>query len=155
MTKWKRIVGEVVEGYGVASGRSEDSPYPRGSIEMQIPFFLGRGLDLRPYYTATIGVSCRPLTFRVVKPEYTFLDVKWSPDHDSEDFSFSPCRIFFNERAYDALVYYPHPENKIGHFHDRSTLEIIAPFIEGIRYGAVVELELDTEQISIGGIENR
>jgi len=155
MPNWMRVSGEVVEGYRVASGQAEDTPYPGGSIEMQIPFFLERGLDLRPFHAATIGVSCRPVTFSLEKPAYTFREVKWSPEHDPEDFSFSPCRILFANNTYDGFVYYPRPETKIGHFHDRATLEIIAPFIDGIRYGVTVELELDAEQISILGTEDR
>ena len=40
------VTGKVVLGHGVASGRAANSPYPRGSLEMQIPCFLDRGLDL-------------------------------------------------------------------------------------------------------------
>jgi hypothetical protein len=149
MPEWKRICGTVTRGYRVASGLADDSPYPAGTIEMQTPFFLERGLDLRPYHAATIGVSCRSSAFSVDRPEHTFRAVKWSPEHDAEDFSFSRCRVLFEGRTYEGLVYYPHPDTKIGHHHDDSTLEIVAPFIEGIRYGSGVELELNTEEITI------
>ena len=69
MPNWRRIVGTVVEGHRVASGAAEDSPYPKGTIEMQTPFFLERGLDLRPFYPATIGVSCASVVFDVSNPE--------------------------------------------------------------------------------------
>jgi hypothetical protein len=149
MPNWKRIRGTIREGYRVASGLAEDGPYPEGTIEMQTPFFLERGLDLRPYHAATIGVSCAPATFSIDEPEYTFRAVKWSPGHNAEDFSFSRCRVVFEGKTCDGLVYYPHPETKIGHHHDESTLEVIAPFIDGVRYGAGIELEINTEEIKI------
>ena len=150
MRRWKRINGRVVRGYGVASGAAADSPYPLGTIEMQTPFFLERGLDLRPYHPATIGVSIHPLTFVLVAPAHTFRDVRWSPEHRAEDFSFSPCRLTFAGKTYEGWVYYPHPETKIGHHHDDSTLEVITRFVEGLEYGAEVELEVDEAQIAIG-----
>lgn len=149
MPDWKRIKGTVVEGYRVASGLAKDSPYPRGTIEMQTPFFLERGLDLRSLYPATIGVSCSPLRFAFTNPQYTFRDVKWSPEHPAEDFSFSPCRVLFRGLRYEGFLYYPHPETKIGHFHDESTLEVIAPFVDDLGYGVELDLEIDADRISI------
>lgn len=35
---WKIVEGVVKEGHQVASGMAKDSPYPRGTIEMQLPF---------------------------------------------------------------------------------------------------------------------
>jgi len=149
MPRWITIRGTVVEGHRVASGSAEDNPYPRGTIEMQTPFFFERGLDLRGFHPATIGVSCRGMKFGFVAAEFTFGGVKWSPEHHAEDFSFSRCRLVFQGATREALVYYPHPDTKIGHYHDDSTLEIIAPFVEGIHYGVEVELEINTEEIAI------
>jgi hypothetical protein len=149
MPNWKRIAGTVVEGHRVASGTTKDGPYPMGSIAMQTPFFLERGLDLRSYFAGTIGVSCASIIFDIADPEYTFCGVKWSPDHHAEDFSFSRCRIEYDGSTYDGLVYYPHPDTKIGHFHDRSTLEILAPFIRGIRYGVEVKLDINPDEITV------
>jgi hypothetical protein len=149
MAHWRKIKGTVVEGYRVASGLAEDSPYPEGTIDMQIPHFLERGIDLRPFYPATVGVSCSPLRFQFENPRFTFRDVKWSPEHDPEDFSFSACRVVFEGRTYEGFVYYPHPETKIDHHHDESTLEIVVPFVEGLRYGAELELEINTQEISV------
>ena len=149
MLQWKPVSGRVVRGHGVASGAAEDSPYPRGTIEMQTPLFLERGLDLRPYHPATIGVSIHPLTFALTSPAHTFRDVKWSPDHHAEDFSFSPCRLTFAGTTYEGWVYYPHPETKIGHYHGASTLEVITRFVDGIQYGAAVGVEINKEEIEI------
>lgn len=149
MANWKTVSGIVTEGHRVASGDAADSPYPRGTIAMQTPFFRERGLDLAPYHPATIGVSCRPLRFAVRSPEYTFRGVKWSPEHDPEDFSFSRCRISVGDVTCDGLVYFPHPETKLGHFHDDYTLEVLAPYIEGLEYGTEIRLEINTDEITV------
>jgi len=149
MRQWKRIGGRVVRGHRVASGAADDSPYPLGTIEMQTPFFLERGLDLRPYHPATIGVSIHPLTFALVSPAHTFRGVRWSPEHHGEDFSFSPCRFTFAGKTHDGWVYYPHPETKIGHHHDECTLEVITGFVDGLEYGAAVEIEVDEAEIAV------
>ncbi len=104
---------------------------------------------MRSYFAGTIGVSCASMIFDVANPEYTFLGVKWSPEHHAEDFSFSRCRIVYDGSTYDGLVYYPHPDTKIGHFHDRATLEILAPFIRGIRYGVEVKLDINPDEITV------
>jgi hypothetical protein len=149
MPQWRPVSGRVVSGYGVASGTAEDSPYPRGTVEMQTPYFLERGLDLRPYHPATIGVSIHPLTFALLSPALTFRGVKWSPDHQAGDFSFSPCRLIFAGATYDGWVYYPHPDTKIGHHHDESTLEVITRFVDGIQYGATIEIEINQQEMAI------
>ena len=46
-------------------------------------------------------------------------------------------------------MYHPHPETKIGHFHDESTLEIIAPWLEGVEYGVNIELDINTDEIDV------
>lgn len=135
----------------MASGLAAHSPYPKGTIEMQTPLFLAMGLDLRRFYPATIGVSCGSKTFAMKRPEHTFRDVKWSPEHHSEDFSFSRCRLICNDITVDGWIYYPHPETKIGHHHDASTLEVVAPYVAGIRYGVDVELEINPAEIAITG----
>ena len=55
----------------------------------------------------------------------------------------------FNGREYRGWVYYPHPETKKDHFQSRSTVEVLAPYIEGIKYGNVVEITLDQAEIKI------
>jgi len=47
------------------------------------------------------------------------------------------------------VVYYPHPETKVGYFLDNSTLEIIAEYIESIHCGDEVEIELNTDEIEV------
>lgn len=146
---WETVMGVVVAGHQIASGRSENSPYPRGSLEMQMPFFQELGLDLSSYYVGTLNVSLRPAVFEVRNPQYTFQAVKWSPNHAPEDFSFSPCRLTYYSRSYGGWVYYPRPETKLGHFQDPGTIELILPRIEGLGYGDRVEVSVRSEEIRI------
>ena len=121
--KLQSVAGIVVRGYRVASGLASDSPYPAGSIEMQMPHFLARGLDLRPYFPGTLNISIHPATFSIQEPAYTFRQVAWSPAHPAENFSFARCHLGFDGSMVAGLVYYPHPETKPGHFQEASTLE--------------------------------
>jgi CTP-dependent riboflavin kinase len=145
MEDWRPVRGVVVIGHQVASRRSDH--YPRGTIEMQIPFFKERGLDLSPYYHGTLNISISPLNFRMVEPEHTFRHVRWTTAHPPEDFSFSHCRVNFKDIRYEGWVYYPHPETKERHFQDPSIIEVIAPEIPEINYGDRVEIEIKSNSI--------
>lgn len=145
--RWLTISGVVVRGHRVASQKSRH--YPRGTIEMQVPFFHRLGLDLTPFYWATLNVSISPNTFAMVAPQHTFRGVNWTSKHPPEDFSFSRCHIIFNGTRYEGWVYYPHPETKKRHFQNPSLIEIIAPRIPGIEYGAHVDIEINTDEVSV------
>ncbi len=146
---WDKVEGIIKQGHKVASGSASDSPYPGGTIEMQIPFFKELGLDLTDFFNGTLNVSINPKTFQLVKPEFTFLDVNWTDKHPPEHFSFSRCRVLFQDVKYDSFVYYPHPETKQRHFQNPSILEIIAPFIPEIRYESKIEIQYNPLEIII------
>jgi len=55
----------------------------------------------------------------------------------------------YNEVVYNALIYYPHAETKIGHFQNKSTMEIIAPFINNIEYGDILYIIVNKLEIEI------
>ena len=143
------LTGIVKPGHQVASGQSLNSPYARGTLEMQLPCFRDLGLDLSSFYLGTINVSFAPYTFEVFQPQYTFLLVKWHPDYPAETFSFSPCVVTHQDISYEGLVYYPHPETKIGHFQDASIMEIIAPRIPQLNYGDRLSLKLNPQEIKL------
>jgi hypothetical protein len=114
---------------------------------MQKPFFRAGGLDLDAYYEGTINVSIAPYTFTVKNPEFSFPAVEWTDKHPPEHFSFSRCRVVFDDTEYEGWVYYPDPATKKAHFQDPSVIEIIAPFIPNIRKDAEVGLALNTKEI--------
>ena len=148
-TEWILVEGIIKQGHQVASGLAKDSPYPQGTIEMQIPFFQKLGLDLSSFFLGTLNISIYPQIVTINQPEYTFREIKWHRDYPAEDFSFSACEVIFEEKNYSGWIYYPHPETKIGHFQDSSTIEAIAPCISGINYDARVQLRINSQGFSL------
>ena len=147
--KWTLVHGVVIEGYHVASGPSKDYPY--GALDRQRPVFASRGLDLSGFFNGTLNIDIRPHTFELVRPEFTFHHVKWTDLHPPEHFSFSRCKVIFDGVEYQGWVYYPHPETKLRHFQNPSLLEVIAYPIPNIKYGDVVGVMVNPEEIVICG----
>jgi hypothetical protein len=146
---WTTITGVVTPGHQVASGRAKNSPYPRGTIEMQLPFFKERGLDLTNFFQGTLNISIHPYTFSMRSPEYTFRKVNWTTEHPPEDFSFSRCQVIVENTEYEGWVYYPHPETKKRNFQDPTIIEVIAHQIPTIGYGDKIELRVNPKEISL------
>jgi hypothetical protein len=144
-----QVEGTIVQGHQVASGLAENSPFPLGTIEMQLPFFKKNGVNLDDIYPATINVSIAPNTFKLIAPKVTMKNIKWSLDHDAETFSLSPCFLSVNNTEYPAYIYYPHPETKIGHFKNDSLLEILSQHIPDVPYGTQLRLRLNQAEIIV------
>ena len=147
-SQWITLKGKLQKGYRVASGPSE--AYPEyGSIEKQKPYFKELGLDLDHVFNGTLNISIAPYEFEMAKPEYTLQNVKWTELTNAEDFSFSRCKIIYQGKEFDGWVYYPDPKTKKDHFQSASTVEVLAPPIDGIRYGDTVEVLLNTEAMEV------
>lgn len=146
---WLHVRGVVVQGHRVASGAGRSSPYPAGTIALQIPCFRRRGLDLSAFHPATLNVSIAPRRLTLTRPSITFREVRWTAHHPPEDFSFSPCRVAAAGVVCDGLVYHPHPATKARHFQDPSTVEVLAPYIPDLRYGDAVVLQLRREEVQL------
>lgn len=148
-TQWTTVTGVVTPGHQVASGTAKDSPYPHGTIEMQMPFFKERGLDLTPFFHGTLNISINPYTFSLGVPEYTFRKVNWTTEHPPEDFSFSRCRLIARSEndEHEGWVYYPHPETKKRNFQDPTIIEVIAPWIPNVGYGTKIKLRVNPRKI--------
>jgi hypothetical protein len=150
MSNWIQVKGVIKEGYGVASGKSGDSRFPNGTIEMQRRSFAERGLSFDQYFPGTINVSIYPCQYSIKKSKYTFRDIKWASGEPTEDFSFFDCRVILDDGTkLEGLIYYPHPETKTEHFQDPEVFEIITRFIKDLRYGDELILEIDKMQINI------
>lgn len=145
--QWTLLHGILVQGYRVASGPSKDYPY--GALDKQRPIFKSRGLDLNRYFNGTLNIDIRPHTFELIQPEFTFHSVEWTDLHPPEHFSFSRCKVIFENVEYEGWVYYPHPETKLRHFQNPSLLEVIAYPIPKIIYGDRVEVLVNPEEIVI------
>ena len=145
--QWTLIHGILLQGYRVASGPSKDYPY--GALDRQRPLFKARGLDLSAHFNGTLNIDIQPNTFKLLKPEFTFHHVEWTDLHPPEHFSFSRCRVIYNDIEYDGWVYYPHPETKLRHFQNPSLLEVIAVHIPQIQYGDKLDVLVNPEEIMV------
>ncbi len=144
---WTLIHGFVVEGYRVASGPSADYPY--GALDRQRPIFKTRGLELSRYFNGTLNIAIRPLTFELLKPEFTFHHDEWTDLHPPEHFPFSHCKVIYKEIEYKGWVYYPHPETKRLNFQNPSLLEVIAYPIPEIKYRDELEILVNMGEIGV------
>lgn len=143
------IPGTVVAGHRVASGLTNSSPYPAGTIQLQHPHFKALGLDLSAYFFGTLNIDISPYQFALQHPQWTFEQVKWSPDHAAETFSFTPCQVQWQHSCQQGLIYYPHPETKLNHFQSPSTVEVLLPELSGIEYGDRVRLRVNARELII------
>jgi len=146
------ITARVVQGHRVASGLNGNPRFPGGTLSMQIPHFRRLGLDLSPLYQGTLNVSIAPLQYRVAGPRYTFSKVKWHPTEPAEDFSFFDVRVLLPKgEAVAGFIYFPHPETKPEHFQAPDVLELLLPFLKGVKYGMELSLEIPAEQMRFEG----
>jgi hypothetical protein len=142
------ITARLVEGHRVASGLNGNPRFPGGTLRMQFPHFLARGLDLNSFHLGTLNVSIAPLAYRVLQPRHTFTHVKWHPTEPAEDFSFFDVRVGCPDKSsVDGLIYFPHPDTKPEHFQQPDVLELLLPFVKGLRYGMTLRLEVPADQM--------
>lgn len=142
------ITGSIVRGHGVASGCSNDERFPDGTLGLQWPFFISKGLDLNRYYRATINISVCPLRPEPVCAFHTFRNIKWHPDCPAEDFSFFQVELKLeDDKSVDGLIYWPHPETKPEHFQDPHVIEIMAPKIPELSLGDKVTFLVNKSQM--------
>ena len=146
--QWIQLSAQLVHGYGVASGQATDSPYPQGSIALQLPYFLALGLDLRGFYLGTLNLSITPYHLQFISPKWTFSDVEWFPGC-RETFSFSPCQIVMGQATVDALIYHPHPETKPAHVQSPSIVEVLAPYLKGLDQQSKLYLKVSQQEVAV------
>ena len=144
------VIARIVPGHRVASGLNGNPRFPGGTLRMQAPFFLALGFDLGIYHGGTLNVSIAPCRYRVVKAPTTFRNVRWHPTDPAEDFSFFDVQLIRPDAPPVAgKIYYPHPDTKPTHFQEASVLELLLPFVEGLKYGDEIELRIPAEQMII------
>lgn len=142
------ITATIVRGHRVASGQNGDPRFPGGTIQMQLPSFATLGLDLSGFYPGTLNVSIAPLQYRVVKPRFTFRQVKWHPVEPAEDFSFFDVVVHRHcASSVVGFIYFPHPDTKPEHFQKPDVLELLLPWTEGLSYGQSIQLEVPCDQM--------
>lgn len=140
--------GKVIQGTQAASGKKHWREQG-GTICVQRPFFARAGVNFRNIYSGTINVSVAPHEFRIQAADYYVPHVYWAPNSPPEDFSFVNCEISSEDEWHEALLYYPHPETKIGIFPGHSVMEILTAFLPSIDYGKKVRLQFSSGKIEI------
>ena len=136
------IEGVLQHGHGVASGANSESPYPKGSISIQSPFFKALGLDLSCYWHGTINLSFKPLEINLRNPDITFENMYWTDLHPPETFSFWNIKLrSIDNHNINGLIYYPHPETKARHWQSSSVLEILAPRMTNLGEGSPLQVK--------------
>ncbi|NET38471.1 MAG: hypothetical protein F6K19_41845 [Cyanothece sp. SIO1E1] len=143
------VTGKIVEGHGVASGRSTSSPYPGGSLIRQLPHFEKLNVPLGNFFLGTINVDIAPRAMALIAWDYAARQITWTELIPSEDFFFSHCRIRYEGSTKDAMIYYPSPETKVENFHNPNIVEILAAKIESLRIGDPIELLLNPAHCSV------
>ncbi len=118
-------------------------------MAMQLPHFACLGFDLSAYHRGTLNLDISPLTYRPLKPRHTFERLQWHPVEPAETFSFFDARLLHTGQTHEVLIYFPHPETKPEHFQAPTTLEILAPWIEGLSYETSIQLAIDPEQMTL------
>ena len=135
------LTGRLCVGHGVASGTSNESPYPDGTIRMQFPVFKALGLDLSNCYYGTLNIDFAPLEVSLSNPDYLFEKVHWTELHPPETFSFWSVEIKASETTVvNGWIYYPNPATKKRHWQTPTTLELLAPRLSGIELGSTIDL---------------
>ncbi|MEW6997121.1 hypothetical protein AADZ86_05415 [Colwelliaceae bacterium BS250] len=145
-----KIKTKLVKGYGVASGKANDSRFMQGTIAMQKPYFLALGLDLSKYFNGTLNLNIGPCTFDIIKPDHQFNNLLWCANVRPENFSFVECEIIFKGKHYRALIYRPSQETKTQHFQSQSTVEVLSVYIADIKYGDELELIIEDGKVNFG-----
>ncbi len=135
------LKGLVQRGHGVASGRSNQSPYPVGSIQMQQPFFAAAGINLHNCWPGTINLSFSPFEVRLTHPDHCIKQLHWTDLHPPETFSFWKILLRFRDSEdIPGWIYRPHPETKQRHWQPDTMVELLAPYLEGVQTGDYIEI---------------
>ena len=142
------ITGKVISGYGVASGKGNDSRYPEGTLKLQMPFFKERGLDLSVFFIGTININIAPKQFKIKKAKYYFKEINWSTYIPPENFYFFEVQLIHKEKFYNGLIYIPDPKTKFDHHQINTLLELLMPKIEGLNKGDSVILKIKKDNFS-------
>jgi len=125
----------IVPGHQIASGQAKNSPYPKGSIELQAPYFEKLGLNLSAFYFATLNLQLSVAKINWQRFDYEFDDVLWLEKFPAECFAFIHCQLEINQQTTKALVYHVKQESKIDHFQPDNVVEVLAPKLDGVSYG--------------------
>jgi hypothetical protein len=152
------ISGMICRGNGDASGQNTGSEYaPDGKIKLQKPIFEriaqsgGINLDLSHMHNGTINIDISPWAFEVLVPDLYFPNVHWWTDKNSgnptiENFALVKTTLWRPSGVkIGAFIYYVQPVST----EAPSTMEILAPFIQGLNEGDSFAFEVNQDSIEL------
>jgi hypothetical protein len=142
------IMGRVKRGLRLASGLGEPVRGPRliNTIEKQRCFFEEIVPGMEYFYNGTINLDISPLEFRILKQDFE-IKCKWE-ENIEETFWFVESKLQFKKKKYDGMIYYPCP-SETKEYSKNNMFEIIAPFIEYLKYGDKLYIQYNDSKILI------
>ncbi len=143
------IKGKLIKGHGVASGISKTTPYPKGSQEMQFPFFKKMGLDLCHFYLGTININISPFLWKPINSDYYLKNVNRTSQIPPESFMFFDCQLKFDSKTYPGIIYFPGPKTKEQHFQKEDMIEVISIKIPNIENGMRITIEITNGKVEL------
>jgi hypothetical protein len=131
----------LAKGHQIASGLAKNPLFPNGTISAQKPYFEALGLSLAEFFPATLNIQFGCQKIELSHADFHFQKVKWHSSIPAEDFKFFTCQLWYENTAYQGLIYQPQISTKIAHFQPDNQLEILAPYIKNITYGDTLYIE--------------
>jgi len=109
---------------------------------MQKPFFESAGIDMSDKFPGTINLDISPYHIDEIDFDIHVRDIPWNNTY-RESFSFKQCSVQFHQKQYHGYIYKPHKDaEEIEKFHKKSTIELLLPYIDGIKNGQTQEVAL-------------
>ncbi len=100
-------------------------------------------LDFSDKCYATINVNILPKYVKLTEPSVTIL-ISNVNSSSQKPVTFSKCRLNFDGFNFYGILFFPHmDENK------SSTVEIIAPFIPGLKTGDRIQIDVNSKEFQI------
>jgi hypothetical protein len=142
------VEGVIEPGFGHASG-TRSGRYPQGTINLQRPHFLARGLDISHCFAGTINLSIAPRQYRVKRPEFVLRDISWMEGRRPENFFIGRCRICGASAPVDGFIYFPDPSTKESSCDSPSHFQLLGPFVPDLTYGARLGVQFRSEEFEL------
>jgi hypothetical protein len=150
--KKKKITGKVTQGYRIASGLNKEGiPGPGGiilkeSFPRQRGFFEKEIPEMKEMWTGTINVNISPRTHTMLAFDHE-ITCEWHPGITETFGIVKNVTLIRDGKEYPAMIYYPFASDI--HIPRLDTIEVLAPKVEGLKYGETVSLLVPEDKISI------
>ncbi len=100
-------------------------------------------LDFSDKCHATINVNILPKFVKLAEPTVTLLISSIRSD-SQKPVTFSKCRLNFDGFNFYGILFFPHMED-----NKSSTVEIIAPFIPGLKTGDRIQIDVNSKEFQV------